>query len=296
MRFRSNGVFSKGFKKLLAPQILNSVTAGRISSAVARQGVDLLSTYSGIGGTLSKYLVGNFDLGDCQNILSATEPSPATQTAGTNTTGLTRRMKLMKATAKYTLKNQTNIPIEVTLYDCTARRDTTSLTLNPLDAWNNGVTDQAVAFGSTVNLANVQQSNYPGARPFQSQTFCQTWKVKKTTNFVLHPGSEHIHRISIEPGGLLNNEYTRNFAALKGLTTTVLCVIKGGVVHDAATVTNVSYSTSVLDYVCEAQYRFTSLERSRTAYAQYNNLATIAAAAQATIIEDTDAATVVVNA
>lgn len=291
MRFRSKTGFNKGFKKLLAPQILNGVTSGRLQSAVGQQAVDCLNTYVQSGGGIFKPFLGGFyDFADMQSILATTEPQASTQVGINNTTTTTRRMKLLHCEAKYTIKNHTTEPIEVHLYDVVARRDTQSA-IQPNVTWSLGVGNEAVAIPGNVGLANNQTYNFPGSTPFQSEQFCQLFKVKKVTRFFLHPGSEHVHRIKIVPGGLFNNEYTRNFYALKGITTWLMAVVKGGLVQDKTAgsgLNQVSYGTAEIAYTCETQYRFTALERSRTAYAQYSAIP-LAVGTETTVNEDTDA-------
>lgn len=289
MRFKRKSKFMKGLKKILAPQILQSVVQTRVTSNLSRQGIQLLTTYSGQSGA-SPYLLGASDMADMQLVLGSTEALPAQQGSANNTTPTTRRMMIQNARAKYTMKNMTNSPIEVTLYDVSARRDGINSTFSPVVAWENGLVDQTVAVGGT--NANNQVELLPGAKPFQSQLFCQLWKVKRVTNFVLHPGSEHIHTISISPGGVFNNEFTRNYALYKGLSTACMAVIKGGIIQDTVSggPFNVSFAAATLDVVCESSYRFTAMERSRTAFTQYNLLPTTLTNPQL-IVEDLDGAT-----
>lgn len=292
MRFRPRNKFLKGFKKILAPQIINSVTQGNVRVPVSRQTAILLNAYTGAAAA-TPYLCGSVDLADCQAVLGATEPSPATQTSPNNTTSFTRRMMMQAIRAKYTLKNATNTPIEITLYDVTSRRDQQSLTLSPITSWDNGLVDQSITIPG-VTPQNPLNSSFPGAKPFQSQNFCQTWKVKRVSHFVLGAGSTHQHYVTIKPGGLINNEYCRQFAALKGLTTAVMAVVKGSVAQDTTTPFNVSFAPCELDFVCETSYRFTAMEKSRTGFTQFSSLpATMTT--PSTVLEDSDIVQTVVT-
>nr|WMC00977.1 capsid protein [Cressdnavirus D_HF4_1386] len=286
--FRKRSSFMKGFKKVLAPQYLNTVTQSQVRANVSRQGVTLFQAYTGSTGVSTPYLMqGTVDLADCQEILASTEPTAATQGSLNNFTGRTRRMQLMHCKAKYTIKNQTNVPVEMWLYDCVLRRDSTGTIQGPDTDWVNGLADEAVSISGVTN-ANAQQGLLPGQRPFESQLFCQRWKVSKVTKFVLDPGREHIHYVTIKPSGLLNNELLRSYNGLRGLTTTVMPVVKGGLVQDTTTPFNITYGPAEVDCITEVQYKFTALEKSRSAYTQYSSLPN-ALTNLGTILPDTDA-------
>lgn len=281
LNFKRKSKYMKGFKKILAPQILNSVCGGSISTVANRQTAYHLNAYTGTAAVPSVFLMGASDNSDMNQVLSALDP--ATTISGANLTAFTRRYMVDSIRAKYQLKNQTTIPITITLYDCVSRRDNTNDAFPPIFAWNTGVADEAVAVG-TSNV-NTQQSSFPGSKPFQSQLFCQRWKVKRSTTFILHPGATHCHYINIKPGGLLNFEYTRQNAYLKGLTTCLMAVIKGGVAASSLNAADVGESIAEVNYVTETQYRFKCMEKSRTALTQFNTLAGLA---DRTINEDTD--------
>lgn len=281
LSFRRKNKYMRGFKRILAPQILNSVCGGSISTVANRQTPAQLLAYTGSGGFNSTYLMSLVDNGDMAQVLSALDP--ATTVSGSNLTGNTRRYMIDSIRAKYQLKNQTTIPITVTLYDCVARRDNTSDSFSPTFAWTQGIADEAVNVGS--NQVNAQGSQFPGAKPFQSQLFCQRWKVKRGTTFILHPGATHCHYITIKPSGLCNFEYTGKNAYIKGLTTCLMAVLKGGVAASSLNAADVGESIAEVQYVTETQYKFKAMEKSRTALTQFNTLAGLA---DRTINEDTD--------
>lgn len=281
LSFRRKSKFMRGFKRILAPQILNSVCGGSISTVANRQTAYQLNAYTGSGAIGSTYLMSLTDNGDMAQVLNSLDP--ATTISGSNLTTNTRRYFVESIRAKYQLKNQTTIPITVTLYDCVARRDNTSDTFSPTFTWTQGIADEAVNVGS--NQVNAQASQFPGAKPFQSQLFCQRWKVKRGTTFILHPGATHCHYVTIKPSGLCNFEYTGKNAYIKGLTTSVMAVLKGGVAASSLNAADVGESIAEINYVTETQYKFKAMEKSRTALTQFNSLAGLA---DRTINEDTD--------
>lgn len=265
----------KGFKRILAPQQLNSAVSNRIGqTTVGQQITTSLDAYRGSAAAVNgPVLMGGLDAFDMQAVLGATEPTPATQGNANNVTARTRKMMVKYCHAIYELKNQTNTPIHITLYDCVARRDMQSL-IYPETAWTSGMNNESVSIGGNPD-AIALNSNLVGVTPFQSQQFCQLWKVKRTSRFELGGGAVHRHAVSIKPGGMLSNEYIRQFQCYKGLSTIVLAVIHGGIADNNPSLTgavSVSTSTFALDYVTTVQYGFTAMERSRTAYTQYNGL------------------------
>lgn len=285
----------KGMKRILAPQVLNSTNSGTMLTIANRQFVTLLRAYVGSQNLSSPYLMAYQDNLDMQYSLSASEFVP-TGTAATNNY-LTRKYMVKSIRAKYTMKNQTTTPIEVTLYDVVARRDSTVDTnRGPDSLWSFGVSDEAVNLPgpgggpAIANPSNAQTSSFPGAKPWQSQYFNQYWKVKKTTKFVLHPGSNHIHYITVAPKYPMNYELMKDLAIVRGLTTTLMAVIKGGVAQDSTVTGAVGSSAAELAYTTEIQYQFFAMEKSRTAYTQYNGFT---GNASRTILEDTDAVTTV---
>lgn len=286
-RFRRSGI-PRGFKKILAPQILNSAVSGVQIAPINAQKAFTLTSYTGENNVLSSYLISTQDTGDMNAILGANDPTAAT-TVAANNSYLTRRFMIKSVRAKYTLKNATNIPIEVVLYDVQPKRDMQNLTNNdPVTLWNFGMADQSVTLPGGAVDANSAQSAFPGSTPFQSQYFCQFWTVKRKSRFILHAGSEHVHWVNLAPKYPFNAELTRNMPLMRGVTTAVMAVIKGGVAQDGTNTLLAGTSIAELAYTCETQYSFTAMERSRTLFTQYNGLA---GSASRTVLEDTDVIT-----
>lgn len=282
----------------VAPQILNSALQGRITAAVSRQGVDLFDLYQGPVNRSSALLAGQNDIEDMHDILFATEPTPANQGAAGNPTAATRRMMVESVRCKITMKNNTVAPIDVTLYDIVPKRDDPRVIdgIKPNFRWQSGVTSEAVTIVGRPANQNAQGIAFPGAKPFQSQEFCQWFTVKKVTHFVLGAGSEHLHYITIKPKYLMNRAGTIGENIFRGLSTYCMAVVRGPIAHDAAPgPTNISYAACVLDYVVETQYKFRSMEKNRTAYQQYSSLPTSLTTPQV-VLEETDAVAPVTTA
>jgi len=183
------------------------------------------------------------------------------------------------------MKNMTTSPIVVTLYDCVAKRDQTpsGSTITPTSAWNDGLSNEQTGLPQN---SNGLQANFPGARPYASQKFCQWWTVKRSFNFVLAAGSTHTHYVSVVPGGMFNAELTNNLYFMHGLTTCVMAVIHGTVAQDPGTPFNVGYHAATMDVVAETHYTVKAMEKSRTGYTQFSTLPL--AGTSTVVAEDTD--------
>lgn len=288
--------FLKGFKKVLSPSHLNSVVSQRLTSGVTflsgeQQAFDVTSYFNSAGAT-EIFHMGRLLGQDLLALQDAMEATAANQGSAGNATALTRKILIEKVFTTYTFKNTTNVPLRMVLYDCVCRRDGTS-TQTPLAAWQLGDTHEGVTYPVGTTNANTQNVRFPGSTPFQSEQFCQYYKVRKVTKFELHPGSIHRHTMYTKPGGLMSAEYINNFQEYKGLSSSLLAVVTGGVVDDTVSfvgTSNVTYSAFAVDVVVETRAVVKSMERSRTALQQFNGLNTaLPLASQFVTLEDTDA-------
>lgn len=288
----------RAFKKILAPQVVNSVTQGSIQSATARQTVTLVNlTNTNSTSTGDGYLMSFADLSELARVTSAFDPNNTAAIVGGNSSFNTRRLMVNSVTTCVTMKNMSNVPLTITLYDVSPRKDGGGVGVTPYDgfsptaAWRNGLIDQAVGQDLGLNQ-NALFETFPGATPYQSQRFCQTWIIRRKTKFMLHPGSNHKHYIKLKPAHMFNVAGFASQAWMRYITTALMAVVEGGVVHQTGgplpASGPVTLSPGLLDYVTETQYKFTAMEKSRTAYVQYTDLNTLGSGTQATIVEDTD--------
>jgi hypothetical protein len=127
------------------------------------------------------------------------------------------------------LKNDNAFGIYVELYRITPRHDieaagiSASVINTPSHCFSEGFVD-----GNQLPECNILQSQFfnpgsmnqmVGTTPFQNPDFCEYWKIWKKTTIYIPPG-ETIHRqIRKHKRRVLQNEYIRKYAYLKGLTT-----------------------------------------------------------------------------
>jgi hypothetical protein len=149
----------------------------------------------------------------------------------------------------YFMKNQTDIPIYVTAYECQMRRD-----------WNSGYgsfESEVFAEGfNTVGLANSANQQI-GVSLFENTKFTHWVKISKQKTFVMQPAVARKYSM------VDSNIYKRNFKYKDEATTNVLkgtkwLVLKlhGTPVHSSGTVTQVGISKISLDVVVSRTTKF----------------------------------------
>jgi len=271
----------KLYKKLAQPLHLTSNHGTRVSAGSGRQVVKLLT-----GWYDTPFVLGKLNFVNINDALTASSP-PVPALAPNQAT--TRRFQVNKVDVDHRIRNQTNTPVKVTLYDITPRREVTVASL-PQDDWNAGLLNQAV---NVVGNANSAGYGIIGTTPFQSKMFTQRWKVLNVSSFMLEAGSEHHHYVNLKIGGMFDNERVSSAEYTKGITRVTMAVLSGGVVGSITPVpTNVSTSVATLDIVSTTRITCRMLEKSTVGTLTYNNLVIIPDAEQQMINQDTDAVTI----
>lgn len=276
----------KGMKRMLGARFIRSITATRLEAPSGGQqstaNVNLFTN----GLATFPYAMGNADTEAMGVNLFADAPA-------TGISPFTLKWKIERLVIESRIKNMTNVPVQIRLYDMVVRRDAVAATNDPLTAWTQGLTDEAApGVGSTLGRA------FPGAEPFESRFFCETFKVLKKTTFHLGPGSEHLHKISGNPPYINDRSLTSRYSWLAKRTRFLMIVVEGGVTDQGPVPApfGVNYSKHAVDIVTEYKVKFYGLEKSRTIYSAFTDLVNILAGNEMTITEDTDAATPVVIA
>lgn len=278
-----------GYKKALGPRHVLSAVSSRINSSptLGSQIVNIPPSFTGDGVNNFLQVLSSSDLPTLYANLDSDETVPG----AASTTVRTERMNIKYIKLKYTLKNQTNVPVTIQFYDIIAKRDTASsqtffggaTTMDPQTLFTTGINNENV--GSSSGLT----STFPGATPFMSERFCQYYTVKKVTKFTLHAGTEHVHYVKLKPSMLFNREISTSQYNIRKNTYWPMLIIKGDVVNDSTTTTIVTYSSWSVDVIAEYHAEFESLAKNRTVWTANSTLANAVVANQETILEDTDA-------
>lgn len=275
----------RGFRKILAPRYIMCNSQSRITTLLSRQEAGVPPVVNDGVGVSRPGAVGFLDTELMWRNLEVSEPTPG---ADWEDSLRTRRLLLHYCKVQYRMKNNTRVPIMVTLYDIIARRDVPinsgDAEANPNTAWIEGMNDENVTTGGS----STATTDFPGSTPFMSEQFVNYFVVKNTRKFMLHAGSEHIHHVNLVYNKILNRALTRLQENMRGLTYYCMIVVQGGIVADPTSPFLNAYSTAELDIVTEARWKFQAVEKSFTNYQQYTVLPT-AVANQGTVIEDTDA-------
>lgn len=278
---RGKPKLSKRMRRLVAKHHLNSVITSHADVPfVNQQLASNVDTF--YDGTPKVAALTAYDLEQMFINLESEITVPVTSNVAT-----TRRLIVNFVKLKYTIRNQTNMPIRVTLYDCVARRDTIATNIlashRPADLWGY-ITEE-----ENTTLGNVRKdTSFLGMTPFEGEKFVNYWKIGKRTVFMLHPGSNHVHYVKIRPGMIFNRTFTAAAGMIHGYTYAPLLVLAGPLVHDSVLKGQPVVGTARVDIMCEYHAEFQAVERSATTVTEWQSLGAITNVAQG-ILEDVDA-------
>ncbi|AMH87763.1 putative capsid protein [Pacific flying fox faeces associated circular DNA virus-2] len=283
----------RGWKKVLAPQVLRTVTSGRIlrnDSGLQTVHEVLMTNAIPNAVNTTALMSGTTDLERLYQLLRVKDPNTEFGQAANAT--ITRRFFVDSCRVKITFKNQTSIPVELTLYDITSRKDNTSALPRdtPPGNWLEGLTNENATFLREPK-ENGENSIFPGSKPFKSGKFWQLFNGRKSKTMVLGVGRKRLPLFNLDFHYIVTRREFSGFYQLRNVTQWCLAVLKGGIVSSGAAITGpaqVSSSYGIVDYTTEAVYKFKCMEKSTTVYQSFNALPAIAPAQQTSILEDTD--------
>ena len=226
----------------------NNNVAGRITSSIGQQGVNLIQTIY------------------TPAILNQIQYYGFNSTAGI-TNGNTQTMYVRDCETNIQITNQDVANVTFSLYEIQPRRDTTTSSASPITTWSDGLTDeQAGQFGTIGNLMI-------NTTPFQSKKFCTYFKVKSVKKITLASGQQYLYKHILNVNKKWNMElYTGGIQGLSHETTMFMIVQQGSVENDSTTKTQVSVGPSALDYVCDLKYQVYGFNDSQTRYIFANAL------------------------
>jgi len=269
--------FMRGWKRVLAPRVIESVIQQRLTTPISKQGVSPINLFLAPLGTPAFHAAGSIDILRMFKQLEADEPTPVLPI-----NLAARRMFLDHVSFEVLLRNATNATVRHTIYDIVPKRD--SIDEHPSTVWTSGIIDTLDPTSQTPG----QQE--PNATPFDCQQFCQLFTVKKTTQVYLHPGSTHAHSVYIPVKRLINSAMFEdgNMTVIRNLTQYVMIASLGPIVQDTTTPFNITYGPAETDCIVNYRCKFMAMEKSRTLTSFFNVLPA-SISVQGQILEDTDA-------
>lgn len=277
----------RGLKRMLGQRFIRSITSTKIVTPTGNvqsvADLNLFTAAAGPPGVATQYAMG---FADTEAMIDNLEVDSTNLSFATGAW----RFKIDHIRIETRMKNMTNVPVQVRLYDIVARRDDEGVPTLPSAAWQLGLAEQ----NSTLGL--VSTNTLLGAEPYESVQFTQRFKVLKRSQFMLGAGSEHTHVIRGNPPYILDRALTSKYTYIGKRTRFLMAVVEGGITHDSASPTSVNVSKHSVDFVTEYKAKFYSLEKARSVYVAYSNLFAVGAGTEATITEDTDLPATVVNA
>jgi hypothetical protein len=292
------GKLGRGLKYHGGLRQISSVSGGVIDAAVGLQAAQVVNLFfdgASNSTTLNAFL-------DHSVILNNLEAEEAYQTAqNANQAGVsgdigagTRVYNVRRWVCETTYKNQSEVPVQLWLYDIVARNDQKGSFIPPTTVWADGIAvNSSSAFGGGIQeglFGNTSTAgiNQIGATPFQAKSFGSWFKVVKVTKVMIHPGSNHQHIVVIKPKFPFNAEKTLSLYCRRMQTYMCMAIAHGGIINGTgADLTKVTTSEAKLDYISTCRIEAQQITQNRTVYCSYNNLATAVTAGEA-VVEDTD--------
>lgn len=145
-----------------------------------------------------------------------------------NTLGTGNRVRYLYIEAinvKLQITSASQFDQTVTIRDIIARRDHN---INPIVAWNNGLTEGNKAISVQGATPGTASSQTYMVTPYQSNQFCQLWKIINDKTITLEPGKTHIHYHKVAIKKRINvDEFKSEDQYRKGLCTATLITHHG---------------------------------------------------------------------
>lgn len=176
-------------------------------------------------------------------------------------TAKTAKIFMKSYVASLHLRNQTNQPCRLKIYDIVCKRDTAGTSLdNPLECWSKGLQD----------LTGVSTDNYkiPGQVPNRSDEFRTWFKILNVTPVNLNGGDPWIHNINIKMNRMLDTTAVDNGqpTAIQGWTHYVMVVFIGSLSNSTTDNTQVTFCPVKLDYLWTQTIKFAYVEKNTATY------------------------------
>lgn len=269
----------KGFKQVLGPREVRSLTSTKLSYAVNRQGVYLINQFYD-GTAVHASVLTKHDIDEMVKNLRQDDFEPA----GYPDQWRTMKFFIPKVKTVSRLRNMGTAPVNMTIYTLVARRDQSTLSKNPLTAWGDGMVDaQSTTIGS-----NTMEPTDPGVTPFKSGQFTNLFKVKKVNEFTLHPGSTHKHYVTVYPNKMWTQDLTNTLDYYHNISSFILVVVKGDIGEATNIAEEVVYTPGLVEVVTEYKASVKTFMKNKRLNTWYTNLNTGLLVPVRQVVEDTD--------
>lgn len=164
------------------------------------------------------------------------------------------------------MRNQTNSPIKVKLFDIKCKRDTTGTANDdPVSAWSYGIGD------STTNGVNANEHLLVGQMPGQSPEFRYFYQIVQERVIELQPSAFHEHFFKINYNKMLDTTGLDNLSGtadgLSNWSFYTLIVAYASIGNDSASTNGpVTYIPAFLDVAVNKVYKYAYLEKNAPKY------------------------------
>lgn len=274
----------KGFKRVLGPRIVRGSTTTKLATFANQQNSIELNCFPST--TVQAHIGGFYDLREMLDNLQVDEFQG---TVSNTNSWRTLKWFIPKIKVTHRLRNMTTSPLNLTLYDITARKDQTAPAITPMQAWSDGLDETriAAAFPNSYGSGPITTQRV-GVTPFMSPEFCKLFKVRKVNEFTLHPGVTHKHYVTLFPNKMWNGDESTLFSYHSGITTWTLVTIKGDVGQDSTPLApRVVYTQGTLETITEYQAKAYMFNKNKSLTTWYDNFDVVITPINQ-VVEDTD--------
>lgn len=202
---------------------------------------------------------------------------------GKITSDKTAKFIALNCSYETAITNQSQVNARIWIYDIIPKRDksgTASTYVYPDLVMENSFNNQG---GSA--------SDYliPGVLPFSSDQWTQQYEVKKVTNFIMEPGSCHLHTCRFSPNKVVNRMIYENdatYGMYKGITAFQMIMYHGFPDNDSTTKTAVTVAPVALDIVWKKEYRYSYIVDEDATFSATQNLPVSYAVGESVVNEE----------
>lgn len=163
--------------------------------------------------------------------------------------------------------NQCPATCEMVIYDIALKIDNMGGQADPLQVWQQGMSDMTGGASGDCNLVNT----FPTDSPY----FSRMCKILKRRKVILAAGEVHEHAVYIQPNKIIRYDtYSNEPYGLRGLAFFTLIQVTGFPDNDSTTKTSVSSAQTAIDWVTSYRYHWQLVNTGKSYTANTNNLVT----------------------
>lgn len=195
------------------------------------------------------------------------------------------KVLLLNCNQRFMITNAESTNCKCTIYDVLAKKDGTTVNLEPQTVFLAGNVDNSGGAAANATI--------PGTFPSTNPRFRNAYKILKSTPLILTPGQIHVHTTNYDINKIISRERIDALAIIgptpvSGITIYTMIIFHGTPVHDTTDETLVTIGAAKLDIVMLETLSFNSVTYGHPSVSISTTLATNLTAAQMTDNRDED--------